>query len=182
MDHSMHFMNMGHDGHGGHDGMGMSSKCKMNMLFTWSTEDLCIVFPQWHIYGPWSLLSSLFAIVLLTAGYEALRRAAQRYEAKQLGASKDGALSATDNFTSYRDNSVEWCDPEIASRANHGHHRDEEYGTCDASTVQTAVASGSQHGSASNRAGTVNLRQCRYAKITLAAFYAAQVFYSFFIM
>lgn len=50
------------------------------MLFTWDTNNLCIVFRQWHIRGPGSLVLSLLAIVAITAGYEALRAAARRYE------------------------------------------------------------------------------------------------------
>jgi hypothetical protein len=51
------------------------------MLFTWDTTDLCIVFRGWRITGTGSLIVSLLAIVLLTAGYEAVREASRRYEA-----------------------------------------------------------------------------------------------------
>jgi copper transporter 1 len=51
------------------------------MLFTWDTTDLCIVFPSWHISGTGSLVFSLLAIVLMTAGYEAIREVSRRYEA-----------------------------------------------------------------------------------------------------
>lgn len=54
------------------------------MLFTWDTTDLCIVFRSWHIRGTPSLLVSLLAIVLLVAGYEALRSATQRFELSTL--------------------------------------------------------------------------------------------------
>ena len=50
------------------------------MLFTWSTENLCIVFSGWHITGTGSLIFSLLAIVLLTAGYEAVREVSRRYD------------------------------------------------------------------------------------------------------
>jgi copper transporter 1 len=50
------------------------------MLFTWNTKNLCIIFRWWHIRDFATLLFSLFAIVLLTAGYEALREASRRYE------------------------------------------------------------------------------------------------------
>jgi copper transporter 1 len=50
------------------------------MLFTWDTTDLCIVFPSWHISGTGSLIFSLLAVVLLTAGYEAVREISRRYE------------------------------------------------------------------------------------------------------
>lgn len=51
------------------------------MLFTWSTENLCIVFRGWRITGTISLIWSLFAIVLMTAGYEFVREMSRRYEA-----------------------------------------------------------------------------------------------------
>ena len=50
------------------------------MLFTWSTKNLCIVFDWWHIRSTLSLLTSLLAIVLVTAGYEAVRDLSRRYE------------------------------------------------------------------------------------------------------
>ncbi|KAF1946309.1 Ctr copper transporter [Clathrospora elynae] len=78
MDHS--HMDHGHMDHG-MPGMGDGPKCNMNMLFTWDTTDLCIVFPSWHISGTGSLIFSLLAIVLLTAGYEAIREVSRRYEA-----------------------------------------------------------------------------------------------------
>lgn len=53
------------------------------MLFTWSTENLCIVFPQWRVTGTLSLLLSLLGVMALTAGYEALREASRRYERRQ---------------------------------------------------------------------------------------------------
>ncbi|KAH7035201.1 Ctr copper transporter [Microdochium trichocladiopsis] len=67
--------------HMDHSGMDMGGdRCSMNMLFTWNTNNLCIVFRQWHIRGPGSLILSLLAIVAITAGYEALRAAARRYD------------------------------------------------------------------------------------------------------
>ncbi|KAJ4325122.1 copper transpport protein [Neodidymelliopsis sp. IMI 364377] len=68
MDHDMPGMDHGH-------------KCNMNMLFTWDTTDLCIVFRSWHISGTGSLIVALIGIILLTAGYEAVREASRRYEA-----------------------------------------------------------------------------------------------------
>jgi hypothetical protein len=55
------------------------------MLFTWDTTDLCIVFRGWRITGTGSLIVSLLAIILLTAGYEAVREASRRYEAYAAG-------------------------------------------------------------------------------------------------
>ncbi len=92
-------------GHMDHDmpGMDHGHKCNMNvsytslqvvelrmihfktdttqMLFTWDTTDLCVVFRSWHISGTFSLIVALIGIILLTAGYEAVREASRRYEA-----------------------------------------------------------------------------------------------------
>ena len=46
---------------------------RLQMLFTWDTTNLCIVFPSWRITGTLSLIVSLLAVVALTAGYEAIR-------------------------------------------------------------------------------------------------------------
>ncbi|KAI1213916.1 Ctr copper transporter family protein [Annulohypoxylon truncatum] len=79
MDHS--HMDHSHMDHGdmGHGDMPMPM-CSMNMLFTWDTTNLCIVFRQWHIRGNASLIFSLLAIIALSAGYEALREGIRRYE------------------------------------------------------------------------------------------------------
>lgn len=58
----------------------MEPMCSMNMLFTWSTQNLCIVFKGWRITGFWSLIFSLLAIVAMTAGYEAIREASRQYD------------------------------------------------------------------------------------------------------
>lgn len=50
------------------------------MLFTWDTNNLCIVFRQWHIRSTASLVFSLAAVVLLAVGYEGLRALSRRYE------------------------------------------------------------------------------------------------------
>jgi len=54
--------------------------CSMNMLFTWSSKDLCIVFRQWRVTSTFSLVLSLIAIILLAAGYECVRDISRRYE------------------------------------------------------------------------------------------------------
>lgn len=76
MDHG----NMGH-GDMGHGDMGHDAPmCNMNMLFTWDTTNLCIVFQSWRITNAWSLIYSLVLVALLTAGYEAVREASRRYD------------------------------------------------------------------------------------------------------
>lgn len=62
------------------------------MLFTWDTTNLCIVFRQWHVRGPTSLIFSLLAIIALCAGYEALREAIRRYE-QSIATKQDASLS-----------------------------------------------------------------------------------------
>ncbi|KAL7628659.1 copper transpport protein [Parahypoxylon ruwenzoriense] len=87
MDHgNMDHGDMGHGdmGHGdmGHGDMGHGDMpmCNMNMLFTWDTTDLCIVFKHWHIRGTPSLVFSLLAVIAICAGYEGLREVIRRYE------------------------------------------------------------------------------------------------------
>ena len=50
------------------------------MLFNWDTQNLCLVFESWHITSTFSLLVSLFAVVLMTAGYEGVRELGRQYE------------------------------------------------------------------------------------------------------
>jgi solute carrier family 31 (copper transporter), member 1 len=100
-----------------HSGMDMGGgRCSMNvrpcrpfpvlialpdqyqMLFTWSTDNLCIVFRQWRITGTVSLLVSLAAIALLTAGYEGVRWISRQYEqnhAARMSAFSSGASSGS---------------------------------------------------------------------------------------
>ncbi|TKA66946.1 hypothetical protein B0A49_09366 [Cryomyces minteri] len=68
-------------GHMDHGGMGGGEPmCSMDMLFTWDTNNLCIVFKSWRIRSTTSLLFSLLAIVALTAGYELVREMSRQYE------------------------------------------------------------------------------------------------------
>ncbi|KAJ9203558.1 hypothetical protein DTO164E3_2480 [Paecilomyces variotii] len=163
MDHSMHHAGMDMDhGHMGHGDMDMGGKCNMNMLFTWSTKDLCIIFPQWHITGAFSLLVSLVAIVLLTAGYEGLREATRRYEASH--AQRLKAFSAPINP----------ADDEIA---------DESGIIPPPVPVAGANLNGGRNETRSLLVGWDSKRAAEQrGKLTMAALYAVQVFYSFFIM
>ncbi|KAK9478218.1 Ctr copper transporter family-domain-containing protein [Lipomyces japonicus] len=85
---------MDHSGHSGHHDMpdldldfGSDNDefgtppCKMNMLFTWNSEDLCIVFEWWHIRTGFGFFVSLIAIVLLSMGYEYARNLVANLEA-----------------------------------------------------------------------------------------------------
>lgn len=65
-----------------HGDMGaMPARCRMDMLFTWETNNLCIIFRSWHIRSTAGLIISLIGVALLTAGYEAVREASRRHEA-----------------------------------------------------------------------------------------------------
>ncbi|KAG9236483.1 putative copper transport protein CTR2 [Amylocarpus encephaloides] len=52
----------------------------LEMLFTWNTNNLCLVFKWWHIRTTPGLIFSLVAVVAITAAYEALRSLSRRYE------------------------------------------------------------------------------------------------------
>ncbi|KAK9471801.1 uncharacterized protein V1510DRAFT_419043 [Dipodascopsis tothii] len=56
-----------------------SSTCKMNMVFTWSSDDLCIIFEWWHVRTGLGLFISLLTIVGLTMGYEYYRNVSADY-------------------------------------------------------------------------------------------------------
>lgn len=45
----------------------------MNMIFTWDTTDLCVVFKWWHVRTNLGLILTLLTIVFLSAGYEYVR-------------------------------------------------------------------------------------------------------------
>ncbi|MCJ1451807.1 hypothetical protein MMC28_002147 [Mycoblastus sanguinarius] len=66
--------------HGGMDMPSHGPMCNMNMLFTWDTTNLCIVFRWWHITSTFTLLVSLLCVAILTAGYEFVREISRRYE------------------------------------------------------------------------------------------------------
>ena len=53
------------------------------MLFTWDTTNLCIVFRGWRITSTFTLILSLIAVAALTAGYELVRELGRRYEESQ---------------------------------------------------------------------------------------------------
>ncbi|KAK4698147.1 solute carrier family 31 (copper transporter), member 1, partial [Lecanoromycetidae sp. Uapishka_2] len=65
--------------HNGMD-MGHGDMCNMNMLFTWDTTNLCIIFRWWHVRSTFTLIVSLICVAILTAGYELVRELSRRYE------------------------------------------------------------------------------------------------------
>jgi copper transporter 1 len=113
MDHSaMHADTMPMDGH---------ARCSMNMLFTWNYQNVCVVFRQWHISSPLSLIISLLGIVAIVAGYEALREAIRQFEART-AKRIEGAPRAVDDGDDEPENVAETT-PFFAGRA--GHNRDD---------------------------------------------------------
>lgn len=77
MDHSM----MDHSSGSGSGSGSAAAMCSMNMLFTWNTKNLCIIFRWWRVSNTFTLILSLLGVVALTAGYEAIRSGSRRYEA-----------------------------------------------------------------------------------------------------
>ncbi|KAJ5233772.1 uncharacterized protein N7469_005538 [Penicillium citrinum] len=154
MDHSMHAM---HDMDHGHGDMDMGDQCSMNMIFTWSSKNLCIIFRQWRITGPLSLFFSLILIVLLTAGYEGVRHITRKYEAAH-----NQRLNAFVATTSTSDNGIP--QPVTADLP--------------ADAYQSVTGERSPLLVGRDNRATITRR----GKLTLAALYAIQVFYSFFIM
>ncbi|KAK9468452.1 Ctr copper transporter family-domain-containing protein [Lipomyces arxii] len=68
------------------------SLCNMNMLFTWDTNSICIVFQWWRIYNRVTLAFSFLGIVGLGIGYEFIREMTRRYEAYISSASRRDEL------------------------------------------------------------------------------------------
>ncbi|RHZ65318.1 low-affinity Cu transporter [Aspergillus thermomutatus] len=184
MDHSaMHHSGMDMDH--GHGDMDMGGQCNMNMLFTWSTKDLCIVFRQWHITGPFSLLVSLLVIVLLTAGYEGVRQLTRRYEAahaQHLNTFSTTTATIGKYFVLF------WAIQRISTVACWNRALIDESGVqgnefADESATANLPSSQDPNESSPLVVGRDNRRAVEQrGKVTLAALYAVQVFYSFFIM
>lgn len=125
------------------------------MIFTWDYNNLCIVFSSWRITNAFTLFLSLLAVVALTAGYEAVREASRRYEARQVdmlqnmpSKSSPCPLRSCKLTARFQDDPVS-LSPERSSLLRLG------------SSVEA---------------------QEKKAKLVNAAFYGVQVFYSFFIM
>ncbi|OKL58033.1 hypothetical protein UA08_06745 [Talaromyces atroroseus] len=151
MDHS--HMDHGDMGHGG-------GQCVTNMLFTWSTTNMCIIFPEWRIQGTGSLIASLFAIILLTSGYEAVRSFTRLYEAshaQRLKGFSSAVLIVDEN-----------AGPEITP----GNATLEEPRRGGLARFTNSLLVGRDSKQAVERRG----------RLIMATLYAVQVFYSFFIM
>lgn len=81
MDHG----DMGHGGmdHGGmdhgHHGGVVDDVCSMDMLFTWKTQNLCVVFQWWHVRTQFDFVLTFLAVVLLGVGYEYVKNLASKF-------------------------------------------------------------------------------------------------------
>ncbi|KAI0457745.1 Ctr copper transporter family-domain-containing protein [Xylaria acuta] len=161
MDHGD--MDHGDGGHGGHGGGGGGMPmCNMNMLFTWDTTNLCIVFRQWHVTGRASLIFSLLAIVAICAGYEALREGTRKYELWL--SNKEGA------YNRYQDNAA-------VAAANHDSEQGQEQvtETTPFLGIERIGGGGAGGGSSESPVG-------QRARIVKAVLYGVQNFYAFMIM
>lgn len=100
---------MGHGdmGHGG-SGDGMDDMCSMNMLFTWSPKNLCVVFKWWHVRSQFDFILTFVAVVLLGMGYEYIKSLASKVD-ELSGANKQPSLldSSPTNSSSYSNTNPE---------------------------------------------------------------------------
>lgn len=136
-----------------HGGMGGGAhRCQMSMLFTWDTQDLCLVFRWWHVSSTLTLIISLLAVVGLSMGYEFLRALSRKYEHRV-----NSALTASTESFGERPTSSSSTETSSLLLPSPG---------------RVVVASGSKYAAASAKRGHLGK----------AIFYGAQVFYSFFIM
>lgn len=134
------------------------------MIFTWDYNNLCIVFSSWRITNAFSLILSLVAVVALTAGYEAVREASRRYEARQRAMIENMPSKSLPTQNLHAGNLQRW-----RSRLMY-------------LTKDEPVSLSSSERSSLLRLGSSVAAQEKKAKTVNAAFYGVQVFYSFFIM
>ncbi|KAK1067607.1 copper transpport protein [Friedmanniomyces endolithicus] len=136
-----------------------SPMCSMNMLFTWDTNNLCIVFRSWRITSTTSLIVSLLGVMALTAGYEAVREASRRYEQRHAAIMEGAPRESTPSPKKL---------------------------TCVTAAVLGLIAvvqgGGDERRSLLWATGSSAQAEEQKGKVVKAALYGVQVFYSFFIM
>lgn len=143
------------------------------MLFTWSTQNLCIVSSSWQITGPFSLLVSLLLIVALAAGYEGVKAYTRHVE------------------RSYKPKNVS----KVSSAHDPQLHQEQHQQPSSADRTSAPLFASPDIDEEAPLRGTMSPRSVfttqqpailakhrRQARLVLGALYAAQVFYSFFIM
>lgn len=142
------------------------------MLFTWSTENLCIVSSSWQITGAFSLLLSLVIIVALSAGYEGVRAYTRHVERSYESSimSKVYPHGAQQQHQHHQSPSTAGADGVSAFSSP---DIDEEAPLRGAASPQSVFTTQQPYILAKHR---------RQARLVLGALYAVQVFYSFFIM
>lgn len=96
--HNMASHNMAGHTMPGHD-MPADDTCSMNMSFTWDFNNLCIVFPWWHIKQVSGLIISCLAIIMICIGYEYYKQKTKKWETLQsrIRVDDDNSGSATSN-------------------------------------------------------------------------------------
>jgi copper transporter 1 len=169
MDHSSHDHHhmMDHSSHAGHGDSG--PMCNMNMLFTWDTTDLCVVFRQWRITSTLSLVVSLVAVVAICAGYEALREGVRRYEAALSRSVENAPLPLSHSHSQSRSLPRFPSPPPSPSSPTPERYSDE-------SATETAPFL------LPPTAGQNREQNTRQAHVTKAVLYGIQNFYAFMIM
>ncbi|CCF58384.1 hypothetical protein KAFR_0E02310 [Kazachstania africana CBS 2517] len=71
------------DGSSAHRDVHDTDSCSMNMLFTWSYENTCVIFRWWHIKTLWGLLISCLTVICLSMLYELLKHYIYTYDLKR---------------------------------------------------------------------------------------------------
>ncbi|TRX93146.1 hypothetical protein FHL15_006014 [Xylaria flabelliformis] len=167
----------------------MANVSTPQMLFTWDTTNLCIVFRQWHVTGTASLIFSLLAIVAICAGYEALREGTRKYESRL--SNKETAYTVP---ISNKDTDIDAL-PRSArgsSRARNGrydeeHYQDDAAAHHDREQGQEQVAEttpflGIERIGGGGAGGPSESPVGERARIVKAVLYGVQNFYAFMIM
>ncbi|KAK0833200.1 copper transpport protein [Friedmanniomyces endolithicus] len=129
------------------------------MLFTWDTNNLCIVFRSWRITSTTSLIVSLLGVMALTAGYEAVREASRRYEQRHAAVMESAPRKSTPNSQSLPERVLLFSGLLLLLEGGGDERRSLLWAT--GSSAQAEEQKG---------------------KVVKAALYGVQVFYSFFIM
>lgn len=96
MEHNSHDMPMPmpghHDGSGGHGGMdhggGGAMQCSMSMVWNYTTDGMCVVFPSWHVKGKRSFVVTLIALFFLAALLEHLRFRIRKFDVQLISANR----------------------------------------------------------------------------------------------
>jgi copper transporter 1 len=155
------------------------------MLFTWSSKNVCIIFPEWRITGTGSLIASLLAIILLTAAYEAVRSFTRIYEANHTQRLRAYSSTVVTGMFFPLFSHMSWVffpprQPIAEARTSLQDNENIQHSVDDAETGRSGGLSNFTSSLLVGRDSKQALEQ--RGKIVMALLYAVQVFYSFFIM